>query len=185
MNFKHISWVVASLLVVGLSSCSRHAGEEVSRNKLYSNATDVDAEGFTFFKSVYTKAVFETQLAEYVQSAPASPAAKELAGNVVATYEEAIPELENLATAFYVILPDPGAPVFAVPHHFTTDSLGSFNSEAYIAHVQHEQGAILEQLGRAERNTVKPLRAYAHEKLPAVEELFALAGGEADHGAHH
>ncbi|MBK1439467.1 hypothetical protein JHJ32_05680 [Parapedobacter sp. ISTM3] len=185
MNFKHISRIAGLSLVVAISSCTRHAGEPVSRAVLYNNETDVDTDGYVFFKLLHEKAKFETQLATYVQSAPASSAAKELAAKVIETYEGMIPELESLAEAHFVVLPDPGMPGFSVPHHFSTDSLGSFSSEAYIAHVQHEQGTILEQLRRAERNTAKTLRTYAHEKLPAVEEVFALSGGKADHGAHH
>jgi len=185
MKFKFISFAAASLAVVALGSCTRHAGEPVSRDILFGNATRVDTEGFTFFKTVYAKAVYETELAKHVRLTQASPEAKELAGQVIETYESAIPELVALATDFYVLLPDAKTLAFAVPHHFDVDSLGNFDSAAYIEHVQHEQGAILEQLGRIDRNTSKVLKGYAKEKLPAVKELFASAGGSEDHHAHH
>lgn len=185
MKFNPLSLFATFAAVLVLGSCTRHAGEPVSRTKLYANATNVDLEGFIFFKTVYAKAVFEMQLARAVLSAPASGKAKELAGQVVETYEPIIPELEELSTASYVILPDPGMPEFAVPHHFTADSLGHFDSEGYIEHVQHEQGAVAGQLDRAARNTSKALRHYAHEHLPAVKKLFVSAGGTEDHQAHH
>lgn len=184
MKFRNI-FLMALPLAVAASSCTRHAGEPVSRTHLYGNATSVDSEGFTFFKSVYKKATFEVELAKYIQSSPASSEAKKLAAEVVKTYEPIITELEALSTSFDVILPDPSMPAFAVPHHFAADSLGSFDSNGYIAHAQHEQGAILEQFNRIDRNTSKALKAYAKEKLPAVKEVFALAGGHEEHGAHH
>lgn len=184
MNLKNALLIPSLILVLGLGSCTKHAGEPVSRRVLYNNETNVDTEGYVFFKTAHEKAVYETELAKYVQSSTAPAAAKELAAKVVGTYEQMIPELEGLAERFFVVLPDPGVPGFSVPHH-ATDSLNSFNSDAYIEHVRHEQGAMLEQFSRIERNTAKPLRAYAHEKLPAVKELFALAGGKEDHGAHH
>ncbi|WP_257670076.1 hypothetical protein [Parapedobacter tibetensis] len=177
--------IIAAIAAITLFGSCRNLGEPYGRDKLYNNATNIDFEGFTFFKTVHEKAVFETHLAKHVQSAPASPAAKEVAAKVIETYEEVIPELENLAVESLVILPDPGMPVFTVPHHFAADSLGSFDSEGYIAHVQHEQQIILEQLSRVDHNTVKSLNRYAKEKLPLVNELYALTGGKEDHGAHH
>ncbi|MGK6349666.1 DUF4142 domain-containing protein [Parapedobacter sp. DT-150] len=185
MSFRNVSFIAAFASAITLGSCAKHPGEPVSRAVLYNNATNADAEGYIFFKSVHQKAEFETQLAKHVQGSSASAKAKELAGKVVAIYEPIGAELESLAEAHLVVLPDPGMPGFAVPPHFSADSLGSFDSEAYIAHVQHEQATILEQLNRADRNTDKNLRNYAKEKLPAVKELFALAGGQEDHGAHH
>ncbi|GGC17950.1 hypothetical protein GCM10011386_07370 [Parapedobacter defluvii] len=184
MKFRKIV-LMALPLAVAASSCTRHAGESESRTKLYNNATDVDSEGFSFFKSVHKKATFEVGLANYVQSSPASAEAKKLAAGIVETYEPIIAELEDMGASFHVILPDPGVPAFAVPHHFAADSLGGFDSKGYIAHAQHEQGAILEQFNRIDRNTSKVLKTYAKEKLPAVKEVFALAGGHEEHGAHH
>lgn len=172
-------------LAVAVSSCARHAGEPMSRNRLFWNATGVDSEGFTFLKSVYQKSAFEVELAKYVQSSPASAEAKKLAAGIVQAYEPLVAELEELGNSFHVILPDSGTPAFAVPHQFAADSLGGFDSNGYIAHAQHEQAEILEQFDVADRNTVKSLRAYAAEKLPAVKEVFALAGGHEEHGAHH
>lgn len=172
-------------LVVAVSSCTRHAGEPAKRSLLLNNETNVDTEGYMFFKLAHEKAVYEVQLAKYVQSVASSAATKNLASKISDLYGEMIPELETLATTFHVVLPDPGIPGFAMPHHFATDSLTSFNNEAYAAHVQHEQSTILEQFNRASRNTAKPLKDYAKEKLPAVKEVFALAGGHEDHGAHH
>lgn len=172
-------------LAIVAGSCTRHAGESTTRTRLYSNATDVDSEGFSFFKSVYKRAKAEVELAKYVQSSSASAEAKKLAAGIVETYEPVLSELEDLGTSFHVVVPDPSVPAFAVPHHFAADSLGGFDSKGYIAHAQHEQGAILEQFNRIDRNTSAKLKAYAKEKLPAVKEVFALAGGHEEHGAHH
>ena len=172
-------------LAVSVSSCVQHDGEPMSRTRLFWNATGVDSEGFTFFKTVYEKAAFEVELAKYVQSSPASAEAKKVAAGIVQTYEPQLAELEELGTSFHVILPDPSVPAFAVPHHFAVDSTGVFDSKGYIAHAQQEQAEILEQYNRIDRNTVKTLRAFAAEKLPAVKEAFALTGGHEEHGAHH
>lgn len=185
MKIKHTSLVAASVVAFTLGSCTLHGGEAVSRNKLIVNATGVDSEGFTFLKTGHEKAVLETELAKYVQSAPASAQARALAGRVIETYQGIIPGLEELATGLYVILPDPGMPGFEAPHHFAADSVSGFDSNAYIAHVQHEQALILEQFRRASRNTVKEVQHFAKEQLPAVKTLFADAGGQEDHGAHH
>ncbi|WP_188508541.1 DUF4142 domain-containing protein [Parapedobacter pyrenivorans] len=184
MKFHTISFVAAFSAVALLGSCSR-SGEPVGRNKLYLNATDTDSEAFTFLKTVHEKAVFETELAKYVASTSASSEAKTLAADVVKTYDAIIPELEELAATFHVVLPSPGMPAFVLPDQFLADSLASFDNAAYAGHVQHEQEAIRAQFERLSRNTISELRVYANEKLPAVKTLFAAAGGEEDHGAHH
>src|SRR5690606_41723790 len=92
MNIKNSFLVAASLLLLG--SCARHPGESVRRGTLYNNETNVDSEGYTFFKQVHEKAQFETQLAEYVRKTGASAEAKDLAGKVVETYQPMVAELE-------------------------------------------------------------------------------------------
>lgn len=183
MNIKNSFLIAASLLVLG--ACARHPGESVRRGTLFNNETNVDSEGYTFFKQVHEKAQFETQLAEYVRTTGASAEAKDLAGKVVETYEPMVAELADFAAGFSVVLVDHGKQGFTVPLHFEADTLGAFDNAGYIAHVQHEQGAILEQFKRLSRNTVADLQHYAEEKMPAVKELFAAAGGHEDHGAHH
>lgn len=185
MDIKNSFLIAASLAVLVLGSCTRHQGESVSRGALYNNEGSVDTEGYTFFKLVHEKAQAETQLAKYVQTAVASAEAKDLARKIVETYEPMTTELEELAGSFSVVLPDPGMPGFAVPHHFDADTLGTFDGASYIAHVQHEQAAILEQFNRLSRNTSKKLREYAKEKVPAVKTLYAAAGGQEDHSGHH
>lgn len=171
------------MLVLG--SCARHPGETVSRGTLYNSETTVDSEGYTFFKQVHEKAQFETQLAKYVSTTAASAEAKSLAGKVVETYAPMMADLSDFAATFSVLLVDQGGRGFAVPQQFQADTLGSFDNAGYIAHVQHEQGAILEQFNRLSRNTIADLQHYAHEKIPAVKTLFAAAGGQEDHSAHH
>ncbi|SFC81511.1 protein of unknown function [Parapedobacter composti] len=185
MKFKKASLIPSLALAVALGSCTRHAGEPVSRRVLYNNETAVDTEGYVFLKTAHEKAVYETELAKHVQSTQAPATAKALASQLIATYEKMIPELESLAEANFVVLPDPGMPGFSVPHHVGTDSVANFNGDAYMEYVRHEQGAVLEQFKRASRNTSKELRAYAAERLPEVKALYTQAGGQEDHGAHH
>ena len=183
MNIKNSFLVAASLLVLG--SCARHPGESMRRGTLYNNEANVDSEGYTFFKQVNEKAQFETQLAKYVRTTAASAEAKDLAGKIVETYEPMVTELADFAATFSVVLVNHGGRGFTVPHHFEADTLGAFDNAGYIAHVQHEQGAILEQFKRLSRNTIEDLQHYAEDKMPTVKALFAAAGGREDHGAHH
>lgn len=184
MNIKNSFIVAASVLVLG--SCAKHSGETVRRGTLFNDETYVDSEGFEFFKSVHRKARFETALAKHVQSiSTASSEARELAGKIAGTYEPVAAELEELAGDFSVILPDPGEAGFVAPGNFATDSVGTFDNAGYLAHAQHEQKVILEQFNRLSRNTNKELKKYAEEKAPAVKEVFAAAGGQEDHSAHH
>lgn len=185
MKLKNNFLVATSLAVFVLGSCTRHSGEPVRRALLYNNESHIDTEGYVFFKLVHEKAQFEAELAKHVQGSTASAEAKNLAAKIAEAYEPVAVELENLASEFSVVLPAPGRPGFSVPHHFDTDTLGNFSSEGYIAHVRHEQAAIIEQLSRVDRNTNKALRQYAEGKLPVVKTLFAAAGGVEDHGAHH
>lgn len=185
MDIKNSFLIAGSLAVLVLGSCTRHQGESVSRGGLYNNESSVDSEGYTFFKLVHEKAQAETQLANYVQTATASAEAKDLARKIVEMYEPMTTELEELAGSFSVLLPDPGMPGFAVPQHFDADTLGTFDGATYIAHVQHEQAAIMEQFNRLSRNTNKKLREYAKEKVRSVKTLYAAAGGKEDHNGHH
>lgn len=183
MNVKNSFLVAASVLVLG--SCAKHSGETVRRGTLFNNESHADSEGFEFFKSVHEKAQFEVALAKYIQSSPASAEAKGLADKIATTYGSLATELEDLSGSFAVILPAPGEVDFVVPGDFQADSLGTFDNAGYIAHVQHEQGAILNQFNRLSRNTNSELKKFAEEKIPAVKELFAAAGGQEDHSAHH
>lgn len=176
-----------SLFLVGgaitLSACSS-GDQTANKAQLYNNMTSVDSEGFDFLKTVHEKAVSEVERANYVESVSSSPAVKELAKKVVDTYKGIIPELEEIATEAHVILPDPGAAIWS-PEELAEDSLAGFDDQQYIAHVQREQKLILEQFKRADRNTYPALNTYAAERLPAIQELYVLAGGEEDPGAHH
>ncbi|WP_353184185.1 DUF4142 domain-containing protein [Parapedobacter lycopersici] len=187
MKLDKIS-LIAACAVFTLGSCVRHSGEPMGRATLFNNKTGVDTEGFSFFKSVHEAAAYEVDLANRIGASATSPEVKKLASQVVETYQSILPELVEIATVEYVILPDPGALVESVPADSTADSLstvGTVTEQDYIAHVQHQQAMILEQFNRASRNTNKQLRNFAAAKLPAVQELYALAGGKADHGAHH
>ncbi len=152
---------------------------------LYNNATNVDSEGFDFFKTVHEKAAFELELAKHAASVSSSSEVKALTAKITEVYGAMIPELENMAVEAKVVLPDPGTPAFQLPEKLATDSLGGFDDHAYLDHFVHAQKAILNQFKRVDRNTLILLNDYAAEKLPVVEELYAMAGGEEDHGAHH
>lgn len=188
MRLDKIS-LVAACAVFSLSSCIKHPGEPVRRDVLYNNETDVDSEGFSFFKFVHETAVYEVGLANQVQSTTTSAKARELANKVIETYEPIIPELEKLAGEAYVVLPDPGAVAWAAGRAGAPgDSLqmaNAVNEANYIAHVQERQRLILDQFNRIDRNTHRGLSRYATEKLPVIQELYAMAGGSEDHGAHH
>lgn len=185
MKIKNNFLIAVSLAVLVLSSCTTHQDDQVRRSTLYNNESKVDTEGYTFFKLVHEKAQLETALAKYVQTTAAFPEAKSLAGTIIETYEPMVAELEELAKSFLVMLPGAGTPGFAVPHHFDTDTLGTFDGAGYIAHVQHEQAVILEQFNRISRNTSKQLKEYANEKMPSVKTAYAAAGGQEDHSVHH
>lgn len=170
--------------VLFLSSCG-NSNDRADKSLLYNNATSVDSEGFDFFKTVHEKAGFELALAQHAASTSASADVKALAAKITEVYGVMIPELERLATEAAVVLPDPGTPAFQLPESLTSDSLGGFDDHIYLNRFVHEQKEILKQFTRADRNTYVPLNNYAGEKLPAVKELYAMAGGEEDHGAHH
>lgn len=191
MKLDKISLIAAGAVLM-LSSCVQHPGEPL----LYNNQTKVDTEGFRFFKIVHEAVVYEVGLANHISATATSPDVKKLANQVIETYQPVIPELVELATTEYVILPDPGAVVWrANGMDAPDDSLQTadmaneradvINEQNYVAHVQQKQALIVEQFNRLSRNTNRQLRDYAAEKLPTVQELYALAGGEADHGAHH
>jgi|GEM_PF-882514 len=188
MRLNKIS-LVAACAVVSLSGCVRHPGESVRRDVLFSNETDVDSEGFTFLKVVHETAVYELALANQIQSTAASPKAREVANKVIAVYEPIVPDLEQLAGESFVVLPDPGAVAWTTGRAGAPgDSLqmaGAVNETNYLAHVQERQKMLLDQFNRVNRNTHRQLRRYAADKIPAIQELYALSGGAADHGAHH
>src|SRR5690606_20000677 len=169
--------LMALPLAVAATSCTRHAGEPARRSLLFNNETNIDSDGYLFLLSVHEKAVSGVKAAEQIQSASAPEATKALASKINSLYGEMIPELEKLAEDFHVLLPDPGLPGFSMPHHFSSDSVSSgIDNESFLAYAQHEQGAILDQFQRVDRNTSKVLKKYAREKLTAVKEIYKLAG---------
>ncbi len=184
MRRSKLAAIAAIGVVVLLGSCSS-GNQEANKSQLFNSAAGVDSEGFDFFKTVHGKAVFELELAKQAASVSTSAEVKALSGKITETYSSIIPELESMAADVHVILPDPGAPVFEMPAKLVPDSLAGFDDHAYLEHFAHEQKVILDQFNRVDRNTYKPLNHYAKEKLPAIKALYAAAGGEEDHGAHH
>ena len=178
---RFILWVALGL-GLGTASCGNPDG--VGKQQLFSNASHVDNEGFTFFKTVYEKAAFEVELAKHVATTHPGAEATELSNQVIATYEALLPELEEMAGNAQVVLPDPGQPRFEVPASLATDSTNSMDVLAYKNHVAHEQYYLLDQFKRGSRNTYSPIRAFAKEHLDQVKALFVAAGGQEAEGAH-
>lgn len=179
MRKPNLLAVVALGLSVFFASCNSEG--QANKQQLYNNATKVDSEGYAFFKTVHEKASYELAYAEYA-AANGAPAA--LTDNIKALYSEILPQLEALAADAHVIVPAPGQLVFAA-EELQSDSTQTFVASEYQDRFVREQQALVDQFKRASRNTYKPLRAYAQETLPRVQQLYADAGGAADHGAHH
>ena len=180
--------LVAAGAVFLLSSCVRHSGEPVARAVLFNDKTGLDTDAFGAIKAVHATGAYEIGLANYMKSNAVSAQVKELAAKVVEAYEPILPELEQIASEDYALLPSADAVVWSDPVVAAGDSLqtaGVMSEQDYVAHVKHEQGSVLTQLNRLSRNTDKELRAFATEQLPAIEALYAQAGGEAGHGEHH
>lgn len=206
MKRTRLFLIGAMAITVTFASCGYDNGK-VGKEQLYNNATFVDTEGFRFFKTAHEKAAYELAHAQYALSQGVSGEAQVLAEKIVGTYADLLPELEELGVAKQVIADDPGAFVFNAEEHYelitaepivaeelegeaapaVTENTTStaFNSEAYIAHVQKEQAAILDQFERASRNTDKDLRKFATDRLDIIKEIYTLAGGHVDEHAHH
>src|SRR5690554_6444164 len=169
-----------------VASCGYSNPDKITKEQLYSNATHVDSEGFTFFKTTYEKAAYELSHANYALSQGVSGDAKAIADQIVAAYTDMLPELEELAITKQVIVPDPGALVFTAPEVTAEqDSVAvPFDAEAYVLHVQKEHKELLNQFKRVSRNTDPDLRKFGSDKIAAVKEIFALSGGQEDESAH-
>lgn len=170
-------------LGVVLSSCNNEGS--ANKQQLYNNYTKTDTEGFTFFKSVHEKAMFEMEFAKYAATVSNDPKIASISEKISSVYTEMIPQLEELAAEAQVILPDPGTPEFEVPVLFALDTAASFDVDKYLKHLAKQQKEIVKQFKRASRNTNQSIRKYAGEKLPVVEELYVFVGGESDKGGHH
>lgn len=171
--------VAALAFSVVFASCN--SGGEANKEQLYNNATKVDSEGYTFFKTVYQKASYELAYADY---AAANGAPASLTNNIKSLYAEILPQIEELAADAHVIVPDPGQGVFSADELYG-DSTQVFVVSDYQARFVKEQQLLVDQFKRASRNTYKPLRAYAQQTLPLIQQLYADAGGEEAPGTHH
>lgn len=174
---------------LGLSATFYSCGnaDQVTKQQLYNNATLVDSEGFTFFKVSHEKIAYELDYAKYAANSSSSSQVKSFADKLNEVYGGMLAELEELAAAKQVVLPDPGALVFnAEDFSDQADSVQvAFDEQAYLAHALKAQSEILNQFQRASRNTDKELRQYSTDRLHAVKEVYVLAGGEEEAGAHH
>lgn len=178
----------AMAVAVTFASCGYDNGK-IGKQQLYNNATFVDTEGFTFFKTAHEKMAYELAHAEYALSQGITGDARALAEKIIASYTKLLPMIDSLAVEKQVIANDPGALVFQAEHVTAeTDSLEAapaFDQAGYVAHVQKEQAAILNQFTRASRNTDKDLRKFCQDRLEMIQEIYTLAGGQVDDGAHH
>lgn len=183
MKRTRLFLIGAMAITVTFASCGYDNGK-VGKEQLYNNATFVDTEGFTFFKTAHEKAAYELAHAQYALSQGVSGDARALAEKIVATYTDLLPELEELGAAKQVIADDPGAFVFNAEEHYEVLT-AEFDQNTYVAHVQKEQAAILNQFERASRNTDKDLRKFTTDRLDIIKEIYTLAGGHVDEHAHH
>lgn len=167
------------------ASCGYSDQNKITKQQQYNNATHVDTEGFRFFKTTYEIAAYELDHAQYALSQGVSGEAKAIADQIVATYTGLLPELEQLAITKQVIVPDPGALVFAEPEVAAEDSVAApFDAAAYVLHVQKQHEELINQFNRASRNTDPDLRKIGTEKIAAIKDIFTLAGGHLEESAH-
>lgn len=185
MKRRSLFLIGALGLSIAFYSCGN--SDQVTKQQLYNNATLVDSEGFTFFKTSHEKIAYELEYANYAASVSSSSQVKGLADKLQEVYGSMLPELEELAASKQVVLPDPGALVFnAEDFNLEADSVQApFDEQAYLAHALKAQKEILNQFKRASRNTDKELRQYSADRLEAVKSAFVQAGGEEDAGGHH
>ncbi|MBE8715408.1 hypothetical protein [Sphingobacterium hungaricum] len=198
-----INSIVASVLCASafFVSCSNKKAEE--NQVKYTHTTRVDGDAYHFFQVVGTKTPYEVQYAAYANSANSSAKVKEISAEIEKVYGDLLPQLDSLATKFFVDFPIRGAESFAAhtetaatPVSTALDSTSSvaaqpavnahaYSDDAYLKHTQHEQAIILDQFTRLSRNTNKVLRDFAADKLHTLEELYKKSGGEIHEGAHH
>ncbi len=179
MRKSNLLAVAALGLSVFFASCN--SSGQPDKRQLYNNESKVDTEAYTFFKTVHEKAAYELAYAEY---AAANGAPQSLTNSIREVYGALLPELENIAAEAQIIIPDPGQLIFSADE-LHGDSSQAFVVADYQTRFIHEQGQLVDQFKRASRNTYKPLRAYAQDKLSEVQQLYVQAGGQEDNGAHH
>lgn len=179
MRKSNLLAVAALGLSVFFASCSTEG--QTDKRQLYNNESKVDTEGYTFFKTVHEKAAYELAFAEY---AAANGAPKSLTDSISAIYVSMLPELETIAAEAQIVLPDPGQLRFSAEELFG-DSTRVFTVSDYQSRFVNEQHLLVDQFKRGSRNTYKPLREYAQNKLSQIEQLYAQAGGEKAENNQH
>lgn len=179
MRKSNLLAVAALGLSVFFASCN--ADGQANKRQLYNNESKVDTEAYTFFKSAYEKAAYELAYADY---AAANGASQALTNGIREVYADMLPELEVIAAEAHIIIPDPGQLIFSAEERYA-DSTQVFTVADYQAHFLKEQEFLVEQFKRASRNTYKPLREFAQNKLPQVQALYVQAGGQESDGGHH
>lgn len=164
------------------TSCNNYG--EYGRQKLYNNATHADSEAFTFYKTSYEKVSQAIEFANYLETVETTADLQELRNRILEVYPDLLVEMEAIATADQVLLPDPGMHAFTVPNDFVVDSVAAFDPQVYMTYAAREQGAILEQFNRASRNTNLAVRKFAGDNLSTIQELYTLAGGVVEENSH-
>lgn len=176
--------MVWAALGVSLSFASCGDPEGVGRQQWYNNASHVDGEAFTFFKTVYQKGAHELALAKHIKATYPGSEAAGLTDQIIGLYDAMLPQLEELGLKSQVVLPDAGEPSLNVSSSIA-DTVAGFQVANYKNHVAHEQYYILDQMKRGSRNTNKAVRQFAKDHLNQVKEVFIAAGGQDEEGAHH
>jgi len=120
---------------------------------------------------------------------------------VKAFYEQILPALDSVATAYHVDFPIKGVPAVteAAPQHesASTDTTtaahdhsahahaGAAAHGSYVQHAQHQIALVKEQLSRLTVNTNPDLQKFAKDQLPKAAELYKALGGKEEAHGHH
>ncbi|WP_028297012.1 DUF4142 domain-containing protein [Olivibacter sitiensis] len=178
-----LSGALAVATLVSMNACTT-VGDNKTPNNLYlTNATKADNEAYTFFRAVYQTASDEVAFAKQLD-AKGSGEAKQVASKVSVQYQAILEKVAQLATDADVLIPQPGLAKFELAHGLDSaqaDVLG----EAYLKSSVKNQQKVIAQFKQVERNTSLPLRDYAQEVLPALEETLASIAPSEGHSSHH
>lgn len=185
MNKKKgfLTCALAASVLLAMNACTTVGDNKKPANLYYLNATKADSEAYTFFRTVYQTASDEVAFAKEVD-ARGSGEAKQLAGKVSAQYKELLEEVAQLATDADVLIPQIGFSKFELAHGLDSAETNVLD-EAYLQTSIKNQKKVIAQFKQVERNTSAPLKHYAKEVLPTLEETLSSIAPSEGHAAHH
>lgn len=198
LNTLFVAAVCAGTL---LSSCVDRTARE---NQLkYTHTTLVDGDAYAIFQIVGETALSGVQYAERAESTEDAKS-KEVAAKLKAFYEDLIPSMDTIATAFQIDFPIKGIPALDEEHassaashtHESDSTLHAVaahadhdhhhgHSAGYVEHAQHELATVKKQLGRLSHNTNKDLQVFAKKYLASASDLYTAIGGKEEEHGHH